>query len=74
MARKVQVVRDKRYCYWFGDFITALQSRGFQETGRVPSCGIALGWLPADRIEEVRSLPEVASISDDYSTLVQEDT
>lgn len=71
--RKVQITRDQRRCYWEGDLIALLKrDHDFELTGKVHSMHIIVGWLPADRLEDVRAMPEVAYCWDDFPYLTQE--
>lgn len=68
--RKVLIMCNKKHCYWFGDMIALLKrDHDFIHVSSVRSCGYAIGWLEAERIEYVRRMPEVATINDDYPFL-----
>jgi hypothetical protein len=68
--RKCQISWGNCVGQW--DAVSALRPLGFEMTGAVKSQHILLGWLPADKLDEARSLPCIAMISDDYPYLIQE--
>ncbi len=56
----------------FNAFKAFLEENGVEITGCVKYHGAVFGWVERERIPEIRTLPGVATINDDYPYLVQD--